>query len=39
MLAVTPAGIAGITVFGGGPDLVAKFGLPATHQRSGSRSG
>ena len=28
VLTVTPAGIARITVFGGGPDLVAKFGLP-----------
>jgi RNA polymerase sigma-70 factor (ECF subfamily) len=32
ILTVTPAGIARITVFGGGPDLVAKFGLPATHR-------
>jgi RNA polymerase sigma-70 factor (ECF subfamily) len=31
MLTVTPAGIARITVFGGGPDLLAKFGLPTTH--------
>jgi RNA polymerase sigma-70 factor, ECF subfamily len=28
ILTVTPAGIARIMVFGGGPDLVAKFGLP-----------
>jgi hypothetical protein len=31
VLTVTPAGIARITVFAGGPDLVAKFGLPSTH--------
>jgi RNA polymerase sigma-70 factor (ECF subfamily) len=31
VLTVTPAGIARITVFGGGPGLVAKFGLPAAH--------
>jgi RNA polymerase sigma-70 factor, ECF subfamily len=31
MLTVTPAGIARVTVFGGGPDLVVKFGLPSTH--------
>jgi len=31
VLTVTPAGIARITVFAGGPDLVAKFGLPCTH--------
>jgi RNA polymerase sigma-70 factor (ECF subfamily) len=30
LLTVTPAGIARITVFAGGPDLVAKFGLPPT---------
>jgi RNA polymerase sigma-70 factor (ECF subfamily) len=30
VLTVTPAGIARITVFGGGPDLVARFGLPST---------
>jgi RNA polymerase sigma-70 factor, ECF subfamily len=29
-LTVTPAGIARITVFGGGADLLASFGLPAT---------
>src|SRR6266566_2203843 len=28
VLTVTPAGIARITVFGGGPDLAAKFGFP-----------
>ncbi|TDD03458.1 sigma-70 family RNA polymerase sigma factor [Nonomuraea diastatica] len=28
VLATTPQGIARITVFGGGPDLLAKFGLP-----------
>jgi RNA polymerase sigma-70 factor (ECF subfamily) len=31
ILTVTPAGIARITVFGGGPDLVAAFGLPPIH--------
>ena len=31
VLTVTRAGIARITVFGGGPDLIAKFGLPSTH--------
>jgi RNA polymerase sigma-70 factor (ECF subfamily) len=31
LLTVSSAGISRITVFGGGPDLVAKFGLPATH--------
>lgn len=31
VLTVTPVGIARITVFAGGPDLVAKFGLPSTH--------
>jgi RNA polymerase sigma-70 factor (ECF subfamily) len=31
VLTVTPAGIARITVFAGGPELVAKFGLPSTH--------
>jgi RNA polymerase sigma-70 factor, ECF subfamily len=35
MLTATPAGIARITVFGGGPGLVAKFGLPATHPGPG----
>jgi RNA polymerase sigma-70 factor, ECF subfamily len=30
LLTVTPAGITRITVFGGGPGLVAKFGLPST---------
>jgi RNA polymerase sigma-70 factor, ECF subfamily len=34
ILTVTPAGVARITVFGGGPDLVAKFGLPSYLQRS-----
>ena len=33
MLTVTPGGIARITVFGGGPGLMAKFGLPATGHR------
>jgi RNA polymerase sigma-70 factor (ECF subfamily) len=28
VLTVTPAGISRIVVFGGGPDLLAKFGLP-----------
>ena len=31
VLTVTPVGIARITVFAGGPDLIAKFGLPSTH--------
>jgi RNA polymerase sigma-70 factor, ECF subfamily len=31
VLTVTPAGIARITVFAGGPDLIAKFGLPSIH--------
>jgi RNA polymerase sigma-70 factor, ECF subfamily len=31
VLTVTPAGIARIIVFAGGPDLVAKFGLPPIH--------
>ena len=31
ILTVTSAGIARITVFGGGADLVAKFGLPPSH--------
>jgi RNA polymerase sigma-70 factor, ECF subfamily len=31
VLTVTPAGVTRITVFAGGPDLVATFGLPATH--------
>ena len=30
ILTATTAGIAGITVFGGGPDLMAKFALPPT---------
>ena len=30
LLTVTPAGIARITVFGGGPGLAARFGLPPT---------
>ena len=30
LLTVTPAGIARITVFGGGPGLAARFGLPST---------
>jgi RNA polymerase sigma-70 factor (ECF subfamily) len=30
ILTATTAGIAGITVFGGGPDLMAKFALPET---------
>jgi RNA polymerase sigma-70 factor (ECF subfamily) len=30
VLAATPTGIARITVFPGGPELVARFGLPAT---------
>jgi hypothetical protein len=28
---VTDTGIARIVVFGGGPDLLAKFGLPPVH--------
>jgi RNA polymerase sigma-70 factor, ECF subfamily len=35
ILTVTPAGIARITVFGGGPDLVAAFGLPPVHAGHG----
>ena len=31
VLSVTDAGIARIFVFGGGPDLIATFGLPAVH--------
>jgi RNA polymerase sigma-70 factor, ECF subfamily len=31
MLTVTPGGITRITVFAGGPGLVAKFGLPGTY--------
>jgi RNA polymerase sigma-70 factor (ECF subfamily) len=31
VLTVTDAGIARILVFGGGPDLLAKFGLPPVH--------
>jgi RNA polymerase sigma-70 factor (ECF subfamily) len=31
VLSATPAGIARITVFPGGPGLVASFGLPSTH--------
>jgi RNA polymerase sigma-70 factor, ECF subfamily len=31
VLTVTEAGIARISVFGGGPDLVARFGLPPVH--------
>jgi len=31
ILTVTPAGITRITVFGGGPGLVVKSGLPSTH--------
>jgi RNA polymerase sigma-70 factor, ECF subfamily len=40
VLTVTPAGIARITVFGGGPALAAKFshsgspGSPSTHTRA-----
>jgi hypothetical protein len=34
MLTVTPGGIARITVFGGGPDLVARFGLPGMAEGS-----
>jgi RNA polymerase sigma-70 factor, ECF subfamily len=30
ILTATTAGIAGVTVFGGGPDLMAKFALPPT---------
>jgi RNA polymerase sigma-70 factor, ECF subfamily len=33
LLTVAPAGITRITVFGGGPGLVAKFGLPSTLAR------
>jgi RNA polymerase sigma-70 factor, ECF subfamily len=33
VLTATPAGISRITVFAGGPALVAKFGLPPTQQR------
>jgi RNA polymerase sigma-70 factor, ECF subfamily len=35
ILTVTPAGVARITVFGGGPDLVARFGLPPVHPGHG----
>ena len=35
VLTVTPAGIARITVFDGGADLVAKFGLPPSHPGPG----
>jgi RNA polymerase sigma-70 factor, ECF subfamily len=35
VLTATPAGIARITVFGGGPDLVAAFGLPPVHPGHG----
>jgi RNA polymerase sigma-70 factor, ECF subfamily len=31
VLSVTDAGIARIFVFGGGPNLIATFGLPAVH--------
>jgi RNA polymerase sigma-70 factor (ECF subfamily) len=31
VLTVTQTGIARIVVFGGGPDQVAKFGLPPVH--------
>lgn len=34
ILTVTPAGIARITVFGGGPDLAAKFGFPPLFEGS-----
>ena len=34
VLTVTPAGIARITVFGGGPDLAAKFGFPPRFEGS-----
>jgi RNA polymerase sigma-70 factor (ECF subfamily) len=33
VLTATPTGIARITVFPGGPGLVARFGLPAAHAR------
>ena len=33
VLTVTPTGIARITVFGGGPDLAAKFGFPPVRRR------
>jgi RNA polymerase sigma-70 factor (ECF subfamily) len=36
VLTVTRRGIARIFVFGGGPDLVAKFGLPPVHPGRGS---
>jgi hypothetical protein len=39
MLTVTPGGIARITVFGGGPGLMAKFGLPATTRRLTGQAG
>jgi RNA polymerase sigma-70 factor (ECF subfamily) len=35
VLTATPAGIARITVFAGGPGLVAKFGLPPTQPERG----
>jgi RNA polymerase sigma-70 factor (ECF subfamily) len=31
ILTVAPAGIARVTVFGGGADLVARFGFPSIH--------
>jgi RNA polymerase sigma-70 factor, ECF subfamily len=40
VLTVTPAGIARITVFGGGPDLAARFGFPPTREgAAGERGG
>jgi RNA polymerase sigma-70 factor (ECF subfamily) len=35
VLTVAADGITAITVFGGGPDLVARFGLPPVHPRQG----
>jgi RNA polymerase sigma-70 factor, ECF subfamily len=37
VLTVTHTGIARIFVFGGGPDLVAKFGLPPVHPGAEAR--
>ena len=39
VLSATDAGIARIFVFGGGPDLIATFGLPAVHHGTGGRHG
>ena len=39
VLTVTPAGIARITVFGGGAELVARFGFPAGEEGTGQARG